>query len=197
MKVSGYSSILRYNKTTTPINNNKKTVSTDKANKTSSTDKTIINNEKIKVSKTSKDSLIPDWMDEKVKEMAKEDFKNGVYMDMEFRNMRMSYMRKNISPDRAAAIAKVTPLMSRAQPFDEFDFLLSMLGGKDYRATISIGASGGKYVQLYDENGEDIGGYSPSSGWVETSTKDEIAYYDGLSNMYAAAWDDAKKSAVL
>ncbi len=192
MKINGYSNSLQYNTTTTPNNNNNKsTLSTDKADKTSTTEKATANVEKVE--KTKSNSLIPDWMSEKVKEMAKEDFKNGVYMDMGFRNMRMSYMRENISPDRASAIAKVTPFMNKVQPFDEYDFFLSMLGGKEYRATISVGASGGKYVHLYNETGEEIGGYSPSSGWVETSTKAEIAYYDGLSNMYAAAWDEAKK----
>lgn len=142
--------------------------------------------------KSNKNHEIPEWMSEKIQKMAREDFKTQEYMGTDFRTMRMSYIRKNISPDRAAAIAKVAPQMNAAKPRDELSMLLSMITGVEYSATISIGNLGGKHANIYDNNGELIASHGPDSGWIEHSTKAEIAFYDATIAAYAAEWDELK-----
>ena len=116
---------------------------------------------------------------------AKADAKAGTYeKDGMATELRDKQMKKYVSPDRDAAIAQVSKLLTSGSMVST----KVKLTGLPYTASITKGRSG-TTAELYDEYGEKFASYDSKSGqWKSVTTKAESQFQTASSSIYDEAY---------
>ena len=145
--------------------------------------------------KTAK-SAMTDGFIKRIKAYAKEDAKKGDYMSPEFIQMRLAYMKQNVSPDRSGPKADVMSAIQAAlkEPHPMLQALEKILerlsGGCSANLKIS---SVQQAAEIYAPNGENIASYnSLGGGWTDIQTKEEHKYFSETASIYAQAFKEAQ-----
>lgn len=123
---------------------------------------------------------------------AAKDAAAGVYKkDGAAGELQDGQMKKYVSPDRDAAIAKASKLLSGGG----LSSTTARLSGLPYTVSISKRWSG-TTAELYDENGEKFASYDSKSGqWKSVDTKAEAQFKTASSSIYDEAYRAAQSKA--
>ena len=129
-------------------------------------------------------SLTKDYVSA-LEDQAKADAKAGTYgKDGKAAELRDTQMKKYVSPDRDAAIAQVSKLLTSGSVVSS----TVKLTGLPYTASITKGRSG-TTAELYDEYGEKFASYDSKSGqWKSVTTKAESQFQTASSSIYDEAY---------
>lgn len=150
--------------------------------------------------KAAKKWEMTDCMSDRVKEMARKDATNSVYMGDDYHSFIRGELSK-VAPDRNAAIAQATRLMNQsvserahnAKIVQEADKrILYQLFGIPYKAKFEDGALG-TGVHIFDENNDEILTYTPNVGWHQKSSRAELEVYNTMKEIYYEAYHEARK----
>ena len=120
---------------------------------------------------------------------AKSDAEAGTYgKDGKAAELRDKQMEKYVSPDRDAAIAQVSKLLTSGSMVSA----KVKLTGLPYTVSITKGRSG-TTAELYDEYGEKFASYDSKSGqWKSVATKAETQFKTASSSIYDEAYRAAQ-----
>lgn len=123
---------------------------------------------------------------------ARKDAKAGVYgKDGKASDLRTEQMKTYISPNRDAAIAQVSGLLSSSL-FKGTGSNTFRLSGLPYTASVSSGRNG-TTAELYDEYEEKFASYdSKNGGWKTVETKAESQFRTASSAIYDEAYRAAQ-----
>lgn len=144
--------------------------------------------------KTAK-SAITDSFVKKLKNYAKEDAKQGVYMSKGFIEFRLAHMKQFVSPDRSGPKADVMSAIQAAlkEPHPMQYALEKMLdklsGGCSANLKIS---SIHQAAEVTAPNGEVIAFYSSNGGWTDIQTKEEHRFFSETASLYHQAYREAR-----
>lgn len=128
---------------------------------------------------------------QQIREQAKKDFAEGKYMTEDYNNMQKSYLAKNVSPNRAAAISQVSSFMNTITRASTQGSILDLFG-MPYTANVHKGLTR-TTAAIYNEYGEMIAGYHSDNGyWQSVPTKAEEQCWMAANQAYATAWDEQK-----
>ena len=136
------------------------------------------------VSNKANSGLTKDYVS-KLEAQAKADAGAGTYgKDGKSDKLRDEQMKKYVSPDRDAAIAQASRLLTRVSAAST----KTKLTGLPYTVSISKGRSG-TTAELYDEYGEKFASYDSKSGqWKSVTTKAESQFQTASSSIYDEAY---------
>ncbi|MBE5901454.1 MAG: hypothetical protein E7280_06060 [Lachnospiraceae bacterium] len=136
---------------------------------------------------------------DKVKMLAKQDAysDNPVYMGEGYLKL-LDGERAKVAPNRELIKSKVTMMLNQVRTEqdceneeEELD-LLSLLLGLPYTAKVD-GISFGKCIHIFDENGDEILCYTPTSGWHEWPTKEEQVLDQVMTKTYYMEYCEARQ----
>lgn len=133
-------------------------------------------------------NAMTDGFIEQIKEMAKKDAQKGVYMSDEFGQLRLSHMRKYVSPNRSQSVAQAAAFIQKAS--NRYGTLLAkLLGGYSMKAYV-----GGFYptAEVYAPNGEMIAAYTTAGTWKEIPTAAEEKFMSEAAGVYLEAFRAAR-----
>ena len=148
-----------------------------------------------KAKKRTAESAMTDGFVEKIKEYAKQDAKQGIYMSKGFIQFRLARMEQCVSPDRSGPKADVMSAIQAAlkEPHPMLQALEKMLeklsGGCSARLNIS---SIHQSAEVTAPNGEVIAFYSSNGGWTDIQTKEEHKYFSETASVYCQAYREAR-----
>lgn len=107
-------------------------------------------------------NLLRDEVAENIRQIAREDAGNGVYMSDRFGAYRLSTINQYVSPNRSGLMAMFSPMIASARYTDGQPVFFRIQGfGAPYTAKFFVGAMFGAHLSVYDENGDEILSYSP------------------------------------
>lgn len=129
---------------------------------------------------------LPDAVVENIREMARKDAQEGVYMDEEYVAYRYTYKNQHISPDRPKLLMGLNRILSNLPRIVNRFQTFSLMG---CRATVDFYSSS---AMFYNSNGEKIMGYDSDGDVMEFPTKAESKYYSETTALYAEAYDAAR-----
>ena len=145
--------------------------------------------------KTAKNAMSDSFV-ERIKAYAKEDAKKGVYMSEGFTQMRLTHMKKYVSPDRSGPKADVMSAIQAAlkEPHPMLQALEKMLKKLSGGCSASLKISSVQQAaEIYTPNGENIASYnSLGGGWTDIQTKEEHKYFDETASIYLQAFREAR-----
>ena len=133
-------------------------------------------------------NAMTDGFVERIKEMAKKDAQKGIYMSDEFGQLRLSQMRKHVSPNRSKSVAQAAAFIQRAS--NMYGTLIAkLLGGYSMKAYV-----GGLYptAEVYAPNGEMIAAYTTAGTWKEIPTAAEEKFMSEAASVYLDAFRAAR-----
>lgn len=144
-----------------------------------------------KAQKTASDAMTDGFV-ERIKEYAKKDAKQGVYMSEQYIQMQLSHMNQYVSPDRSGPMAKVSNFIDAA--LHDYDPMLEildmMLGNVSVKGRITPVS---QTAEIYSPDGEMIAGYnSLGGGWHIRQTKAESKFLSETATVYAQAFKEAR-----
>lgn len=151
---------------------------------------------KVQGAERTAENAMTDGFIERIKEYAKEDAKQGVYMSNDFIQMRLAYMKQNVSPDRSGPKAQVMSAIQVAlkEPnplLQSLEIMLNKLSGGG-SAKLQI-CSIQQTAEIYAPNGENIASYnSLGRGWTDIQTKEEHKYFSETAMIYLQAYREAR-----
>lgn len=112
-------------------------------------------------------------------------------MAEDYNNMQKSYLAKNVSPNRGAAISQVSSFMNTITRASTQGSILDLFG-MPYTANVHKGLTR-TTAAIYNEYGEMIAGYHSDNGyWQSVPTKAEEQCWMAANQAYATAWDEQK-----
>ena len=140
-------------------------------------------------------SSLPDHLFEYAQKQAAEDARNGVYMSKKYVDSTLSYMRKNISPNRAKLMSMYNPMVMNARYTGKGPSYFSVPGFSGFTARFSVGRVFGAYMSIWNGSGEQVLSYSPppNAGWHEHQTKAESNFIDEVDAVYTQVYDEVRK----
>lgn len=129
---------------------------------------------------------------DELKAQARSDAQAGVYgKDGKASELRVGQMQKYVSPDREAAIAQASELLSSASP-PKMGTTAMKLSGLPYTVAVTKGRNG-TTAELFDECGEKFASYDGRTGeWKKTATKAEAQFQTASSSIYDEAYRAAQ-----
>lgn len=149
-----------------------------------------------KAEKRTAESAMTDGFVEKIKEYAKQDAKQGVYMSKGFIQFRLARMEQCVSPDRDGPKAEVMSAIQAAlrEPHPLLQALEKMLGKLSGGGSANLKISGVQQAaEVYAPNGENIASYnSLGGGWTDIQTKEEHKYFSETASVYCQAYREAR-----
>lgn len=148
-----------------------------------------------KAEKRTAESAMTDGFVEKIKEYAKQDAKQGVYMSKGFIQFRLARMEQCVSPDRSGPKADVMSAIQAAlkEPhpmLQALEKILEKLSG-GCSANLKISAIH-QAAEVTAPNGEVIAFYSSNGGWTDIQTKEEHKYFSETASVYLQAYREAR-----
>ena len=149
-----------------------------------------------KAEKRTAESAMTDGFVEKIKEYAKQDAKQGVYMSKGFIQFRLARMEQCVSPDRDGPKAEVMSAIQAAlrEPHPLLQALEKMLEKLSGGGSANLKISGVQQAaEVYAPNGENIASYnSLGGGWTDIQTKEEHKFFDESTSVYFQAYREAR-----
>ena len=149
-----------------------------------------------KAEKRTAESAMTDGFVEKIKEYAKQDAKQGVYMSKGFIQFRLARMEQCVSPDRDGPKAEVMSAIQAAlrEPHPLLQALEKMLDKLSGGGSANLKISGVQQAaEVYAPNGENIASYnSLGGGWTDIQTKEEHKYFSETASVYCQAYREAR-----
>lgn len=149
-----------------------------------------------KAEKRTAESAMTDGFVEKIKEYAKQDAKQGVYMSKGFIQFRLARMEQCVSPDRDGPKAEVMSAIQAAlrEPHPLLQALEKMLEKLSGGCSANLKISGVQQAaEVYAPNGENIASYnSLGGGWTDIQTKEEHKYFSETASVYCQAYREAR-----
>ena len=149
-----------------------------------------------KAEKRTAESAMTDGFVEKIKEYAKQDAKQGVYMSKGFIQFRLARMEQCVSPDRDGPKAEVMSAIQAAlrEPHPLLQALEKMLEKLSGGGSANLKISGiQQAAEVYAPNGENIASYnSLGGGWTDIQTKEEHKYFSETASVYHQAYREAR-----
>ena len=149
-----------------------------------------------KAEKRTAESAMTDGFVEKIKEYAKQDAKQGVYMSKGFIQFRLARMEQCVSPDRDGPKAEVMSAIQAAlrEPHPLLQALEKMLEKLSGGGSANLKISGVQQAaEVYAPNGENIASYnSLGGGWTDIQTKEEHKYFSETASVYCQAYREAR-----
>ena len=149
-----------------------------------------------KAEKRTAESAMTDGFVEKIKEYAKQDAKQGVYMSKSFIQFRLARMEQCVSPDRDGPKAEVMSAIQAAlrEPHPLLQALEKMLEKLSGGCSANLKISGiQQAAEVYAPNGENIASYnSLGGGWTDIQTKEEHKFFDESTSVYFQAYREAR-----
>ncbi len=149
-----------------------------------------------KAEKRTAESAMTDGFVEKIKEYAKQDAKQGVYMSKGFIQFRLARMEQCVSPDRSGPKAEVMSAIQAAlrEPHPLLQALEKMLEKLSGGGSANLKISGiQQAAEVYAPNGENIASYnSLGGGWTDIQTKEEHKYFSETASVYCQAYREAR-----
>ena len=149
-----------------------------------------------KAGKRTAESAMTDGFVEKIKEYAKQDAKQGVYMSKGFIQFRLARMEQCVSPDRSGPKAEVMSAIRAAlnEPHPLLQALDKMLEKLSGGGSANLKISGiQQTAEVYAPNGENIASYnSLGGGWTDIQTKEEHSFLDESTFVYLQAYREAR-----
>ena len=149
-----------------------------------------------KAEKRTAESAMTDGFVEKIKEYAKQDAKQGVYMSKSFIQFRLARMEQCVSPDRDGPKAEVMSAIQAAlrEPHPLLQALEKMLEKLSGGCSANLKISGVQQAaEVYAPNGENIASYnSLGGGWTDIQTKEEHKYFSETASVYCQAYREAR-----
>lgn len=149
-----------------------------------------------KAEKRTAESAMTDGFVEKIKEYAKQDAKQGVYMSEGFIQFRLARMKQYVSPDRDGPKAEVMSAIQAAlrEPHPLLQALEKMLEKLSGGGSANLKISGVQQAaEVYAPNGENIASYnSLGGGWTDIQTKEEHRFFDDSTMAYLQAYREAR-----
>ncbi len=155
---------------------------------------------------------LPKELIAKIKEFAKNDAKIGDYMTPKYHNFITSYMKSNISPNRAALMTSASWLIPKLpspknaidsflefygvkprdkrdddNKNDDIEYVPLFIGGESFSASRKM-----NYVSIKDEYGNEVLSWGVNSGWLSHSSHKEQVFHSRATNVYAMAYDKAR-----
>ena len=149
-----------------------------------------------KAEKRTAESDMTDGFVEKIKEYAKQDAKQGIYMSKGFIQFRLARMEQCVSPDRSGPKAEVMSAIQAAlrEPHPLLQALEKMLEKLSGGGSANLKISGiQQAAEVYAPNGENIASYnSLGGGWTDIQTKEEHKYFSETASVYHQAYREAR-----
>ena len=149
-----------------------------------------------KAEKRTAESAMTDGFVEKIKEYAKQDAKQGIYMSKGFIQFRLARMEQCVSPDRDGPKAEVMSAIQAAlrEPHPLLQALEKMLEKLSGGGSANLKISGVQQAaEVYAPNGENIASYnSLGGGWTDIQTKEEHKYFSETASVYCQAYREAR-----
>ena len=149
-----------------------------------------------KAEKRTAESAMTDGFVEKIKEYAKQDAKQGVYMSKGFIQFRLARMEQCVSPDRDGPKAEVMSAIQAAlrEPHPLLQALEKMLEKLSGGGSANLKISGiQQAAEVYAPNGENIASYnSLGGGWTDIQAKEEHKYFSETASVYHQAYREAR-----
>lgn len=149
-----------------------------------------------KAGKRTAESAMTDGFIERIKEYAKEDAKQGVYMSKGFTQFHLAHMKQCVSPDRSGPKAEVMSAIQAAlkEPHPLLQALDKMLEKLSGGGSAKLKISGVQQAaEVYAPNGENIASYnSLGGGWTDIQTKEEHSFLDESTFVYLQAYREAR-----
>ena len=149
-----------------------------------------------KAEKRTAESAMTDGFVEKIKEYAKQDAKQGVYMSKGFIQFRLARMEQCVSPDRDGPKAEVMSAIQAAlrEPHPLLQALEKMLEKLSGGGSANLKISGVQQAaEVYAPNGENIASYnSLGGGWTDIQTKEEHKFFGESTWAYLQAFREAR-----
>lgn len=148
-----------------------------------------------KAGKRTAESAMTDGFIERIKEYAKEDAKQGVYMSKGFTQFHLAHMKQCVSPDRSGPKAEVMSAIQAAlkEPHPLLQALDKMLEKLSGGGSAKLKISGiHQSAEVFAPNGESIAFYSSNNGWMDIQTKEEHKFYSESAMVYLQAYREAR-----
>ena len=148
-----------------------------------------------KAGKRTAESAMTDGFIERIKEYAKEDAKQGVYMSKGFTQFHIAHMKQCVSPDRSGPKAEVMSAIQAAlkEPHPLLQALEIMLDKLSGGGSANLKISGvHQAAEVFAPNGESIAFYSSNNGWMDIQTKEEHKFYSESAMVYLQAYREAR-----
>lgn len=148
-----------------------------------------------KAGKRTAESAMTNGFIERIKEYAKEDAKQGVYMSKGFTQFHLAHMKQCVSPDRSGPKAEVMSAIQAAlkEPHPLLQALEIMLDKLSGGGSANLKISGvHQAAEVFAPNGESIAFYSSNNGWMDIQTKEEHKFYSESAMVYLQAYREAR-----
>ena len=148
-----------------------------------------------KAGKRTAESAMTDGFIERIKEYAKEDAKQGVYMSKGFTQFHPAHMKQCVSPDRSGPKAEVMSAIQAAlkEPHPLLQALEIILDKLSGGGSANLKISGvHQAAEVFAPNGESIAFYSSNNGWMDIQTKEEHKFYSESAMVYLQAYREAR-----
>lgn len=148
-----------------------------------------------KAGKRTAESAMTDGFIERIKEYAKEDAKQGVYMSKGFTQFHLAHMKQCVSPDRSGPKAEVMSAIQAAlkEPHPLLQALEIILDKLSGGGSANLKISGvHQAAEVFAPNGESIAFYSSNNGWMDIQTKEEHKFYSESAMVYLQAYREAR-----
>ena len=148
-----------------------------------------------KAGKRTAESAMTDGFIERIKEYAKEDAKQGVYMSKGFTQFHLAHMKQCVSPDRSGPKAEVMSAIQAAlkEPHPLLQALEIILDKLSGGGSAKLKISGiHQSAEVFAPNGESIAFYSSNNGWMDIQTKEEHKFYSETASVYLQAYRAAR-----
>ena len=148
-----------------------------------------------KAGKRTAESAMTDGFIERIKEYAKEDAKQGVYMSKGFTQFHLAHMKQCESPDRSGPKAEVMSAIQAAlkEPHPLLQALEIILDKLSGGGSAKLKISGiHQSAEVFAPNGESIAFYSSNNGWMDIQTKEEHKFFSETASAYLQAYRAAR-----
>lgn len=148
-----------------------------------------------KAEKRTAESAMTDGFIQRIKEYAKEDAKQGVYMSKGFTQFHLAHMKQCVSPDRSGPKAEVMSAIQAAlkEPHPLLQALDKMLEKLSGGGSAKLKISGiHQSAEVFAPNGESIAFYSSNNGWMDIQTKEEHKFFSESAMAYLQAYREAR-----
>lgn len=148
-----------------------------------------------KAEKRTAENAMTDGFVERIKEYAKEDARQGVYMSPEFNQMRLAHMKQYVSPDRDGPKAEVMSAIQAAlkEPHPLLQALEKILEKLSGGGSANLKISGvHQAAEVTAPNGEVIAFYSSNGGWTDIQTREEHKFFSESTTAYLQAYREAR-----
>lgn len=123
-----------------------------------------------------------------VQEYARRDARAGVYMPADYSAFAREYEARHISPEREAAIARVSELIGRYGRYEGGGENILCLFGPFYTTSVSVGTHN-TTAHIADERGRMIASYNSGYGaWTMVPTEEEMRFDYAVRQLYMEAY---------